>query len=70
MAQLVMESMQWSALTHIADVEPIGESDAECLEEIRSVLEKHNCLGRFGSTLLHSHFDLQNDENDAGNYGC
>lgn len=49
-------------LNHISEIQPIGESDAECLDEIRSVLEKHNCLGRFGLTLLHSHFDLEEDE--------
>lgn len=62
MSQIVMESMQWSALTHIDDVEPIGDRDAECLEEIRLVLAKHDCLGRFGIALLHSHFDLQDGE--------
>jgi hypothetical protein len=61
-SQIVMESMQWSQLNHIADVEPIGERDAACLEEIRLVLEKHNCLDRFGLTLLHSHFELEDDE--------
>ncbi len=62
MSQIVMESMQWSTLNHMADVEPIGEGDSECLEEIRLVLQKHNALGRFGLTLLHSHFELQDDE--------
>jgi hypothetical protein len=62
MSQIVVESMQWSTLDNITDVEPIGDDDAECLEEIRRVLEKYNCLGRFGLTLLHSHFDLQDDE--------
>ncbi len=58
MSQIVMEPMQWSALTHIDDVEPIGERDAECLEEIRLVLAKHGCLRRFGIALLHRHFRL------------
>lgn len=60
--QLVIEAMQWSALTHIADVQPIGEQDAACLEDIRRVLQKHGALERFGVTLLHSHFDLADDE--------
>jgi len=62
MSQIVLESMQWSTLKHFADVEPIGDDDAACLEEIRLVLEKHNRLGRFGLTLLHNHFDLQDGE--------
>lgn len=62
MTTVVLEAMQWSDLDHIADVRPIDDSDAECLEEIRAVLEKHNCLDRFGVTLLHSHFDLTDDE--------
>lgn len=62
MNQLVIESMQWSTLKHIADVRPIDESDTACLEEIRDVLAKHNCLERFGVSLLHSHFDLLDDE--------
>ncbi|MBT9569442.1 MAG: hypothetical protein IV085_14225 [Thiobacillus sp.] len=62
MNQLVIESMQWSTLKHIADVRPIDQSDAACMEEIRTVLAKHNCLDRFGVSLLHCHFDLGEDE--------
>src|SRR5439155_5370351 len=62
MGEIVVEAMQWSALKHINDVRPIDQSDAECLEEIRRVLEKHNSLRRFGVSLLHSHFDLADDE--------
>lgn len=62
MSTLVLETMQWSQLDHIADVRPIDDRDAGCLEEIRLVLEKHNCLDRFGVTLLHSHFDVADDE--------
>jgi hypothetical protein len=62
MSSIVLESMQWSQLDHIADVRPIDDSDAACLEDIRAVLAKHNCLDRFGVTLLHSHFDIAEDE--------
>ncbi len=62
MNQIVIESMQWNTLKHIADVRPIDESDKDCLEEIRRVLAKHDCLDRFGVSLLHSHFDLGDDE--------
>lgn len=54
--------MQWSKLDHIADVRPIDDTDAECLDEIKSVLAKHNCLDRFGIALLHNHFEVSDDE--------
>lgn len=57
-----VSAVQWSALKHIADVRPIDDSDAPCLNEIRAVLEKHGCLDRFGVALLHNHFDLADDE--------
>lgn len=47
---------------HIADVRPIDNNDADCLNEIREVLEKHDNLGRFGLALLHNHFELKTDE--------
>lgn len=62
MNQLVVESMQWNTLRHIADVNPIDESDASCLEEVRRVLARHGRLERFGIALLHSHFSLDDDE--------
>ncbi len=49
-------------LPHGDDVEPFSENDLACFEEIRDVLKKHNKLGRFGLTLLHKHFELQDDE--------
>jgi hypothetical protein len=62
MNQVNLAAMQWSALNRIADVKPIGDSDAQCLEEIRQVLLKHGQTQRFGVSLLHSHFDLGADE--------
>ena len=62
MKNLKVEAMQWSSLKHISDVKPIGDQDSKCLEDIRLVLQKHNALSRFGVTLLHSHFNLQDDE--------
>jgi hypothetical protein len=60
--QVQIHSMAWNRLDHIADVQPIGDSDAACLAEVRDVLEKHGALSRFGIALLHSHFDLADDE--------
>jgi hypothetical protein len=37
-------------------------SDAACLEEIRLVLTKYGNLDRFGIALLHSHFQVAEDE--------
>ena len=62
MNQLVVESMQWSALSHIADMKPIDNADAACLDEVRDVLARHGRLERFGVSLLHSHFRLDDDE--------
>lgn len=41
---------------------PIDDSDAACLEEIRLVLAKYGNLSRLGIALLHSHFQLAEDE--------
>lgn len=57
-----ISAMQFSKLSHIADVPPIGDVDEPCLSEIRDVLEKHGNLHRFGIALLHNHFDLSDDE--------
>jgi hypothetical protein len=57
-----LEVMQWSKLDYIDDVRPIDDSDGACLEEIRQVLQRHGALARFGVSLLHSHFDLADDE--------
>lgn len=57
-----VSAMQWSDLNHIADVRPIDDGDAACLEDIRKVLAKHGCLERFGLALLHNHFELSDDE--------
>ena len=62
MSTVVINSMQWAKLDHIADVRPIDDLDADCLEDVRLVLQKHNALDRFGVALLHSHFDMGDDE--------
>jgi hypothetical protein len=49
-------------LQDIDEVEPLSESDSDCIEELRKVLEKHGRLKRFGITLLHKHFDVANNE--------
>jgi hypothetical protein len=54
--------MQWATVKDIDDVEPLGEKDLECLSEVRDVLKKFNQLDRLGIALLHSHFDLGENE--------
>ncbi len=60
--QITVQPLQWNTLKDIDRVRPIGEGDAECLDEIRQVLLKYQCLDRFGIALLHNHFDLADDE--------
>lgn len=60
--RIELAPMLWSQLRDITDVKPVGDEDAECLAELRSVLEKHGRLDRFGVTLLHSHFAVNEDE--------
>lgn len=52
----------WTGLPHIDEVTPVSDTDEACLQEIRSVLEKHGALSRFGLTLMHQHFPIQDDE--------
>lgn len=59
---VTLQPLQWSSLNHIDTVRKIDSTDAPCLEEIRAILEKHNCLDRFGISLLHNHFDVADDE--------
>lgn len=49
-------------LPRIEEVQPVSEQDEACLREIRDVLARHNCLTRFGVSLLHDHFDIDDDE--------
>lgn len=60
--QLVLQPMQWGSTKDIHDVEPMSDKDSEVLREVREVLLKHDALDRFGVTLIHKHFDLQENE--------
>jgi hypothetical protein len=62
MSEVVLKPLQWNSLEHIDEVRPIDDGDAACLEEIRVVLAKYGYLDRFGVALLHSHFELADDE--------
>jgi hypothetical protein len=62
MSTLTIAPMQWTSVRNIDGVEPVSESDTDCLAEIRDVLKKYGNLERFGIALLHSHFPLGDDE--------
>lgn len=62
MSTLTIAALEWSKLKDIDDVEPVNNSDTDCLVEIRDVLKKHGKSDRFGVALLHSHFALASDE--------
>jgi hypothetical protein len=47
---------------HIDHVVELGPDDQLCIDEVRSVLERHGRLERIGVCLLHRHFDLADDE--------
>ncbi|MCW3108646.1 MAG: hypothetical protein JWQ09_3152 [Segetibacter sp.] len=49
-------------LVHISEVTPINEADKPVMDELYQVLKKHNALERFGITLLHEHFPIDDDE--------
>jgi len=49
-------------LVHISEVEPMGDKDKPLMDELYQVLKKHNALDRFGVTLLHEHFKMDDDE--------
>ena len=52
----------WNDLPNIDDVEILTEQDEQCLNEIKAILDRHGRTGKFGVTLLHSHFRLDEDE--------
>lgn len=57
-----IESLQLTVLQDLDEIDPVGPQDDECIAELREVLERHGALQRFGITLLHQHFDLEDDE--------
>lgn len=52
----------WNDLDDLMDVHTMSSTDEECINEIQSVIEKYGLTGKFGVSLLHKHFDLENDE--------
>lgn len=56
------ETAKAMSVANIKDIQPLRAEERECIEEIRTILENHNCLNRFGLCLLHEHFPLEDDE--------
>jgi len=52
----------YTALKDIDAVDPFTDDDRETLDLIREVLRKRNAIDRFGVTLLHDHFEVNDDE--------
>ena len=62
MEKLVLETIQQKRLLDIDEVDPINDTDYEVLEKVRQILNEYNYTDRFGITLLHKHFDVEQDE--------
>lgn len=59
---VILETVQWSSLTDVDDVQPITDRDYVILSEVKEVLQKYGAMDRFGVCLLHRHFDVKEDE--------
>lgn len=59
---VVKRPMQWGAIPDISETKPLSANERDCLREIRDVLVRHDCLGLFGVSLIHKHFDIGDDE--------
>lgn len=62
MSAITLETIQWSTLRDIDDVDPLDDSDADVLGKIREILLSSGKHDRFGVCLLHKHFDLAEGE--------
>ncbi|MFF2511252.1 hypothetical protein [Streptomyces sp. NPDC058086] len=51
-------SIRKQSLPRFEDAEELGPQDAQFVQDLVSVLEKHGNLDRFGLCLLHEHFPL------------
>ena len=49
-------------MSHMPGSQVIDDSDEECLQDLKAVLERHGKLSKFGVALLHKHFDLEDNE--------
>ncbi|EAY24125.1 hypothetical protein [Microscilla marina] len=52
----------YHALKDINEVDPLTDEDHETLQMVREVLRKRNAIDKFGVSLLHDHFEVNEDE--------
>lgn len=53
----------YAALQDITEVKPYNpDTDKALFDDLRKVLEAHGATDRFGVTLLHDHFEVNNGE--------
>ena len=58
-----MQPFQWSKLPRIDAIQHgLDSSDFICLTEVADVLRRHGKEWRFGVNLLHSHFEMSDNE--------
>lgn len=58
---IMIEGTKWSQLPDINKVSQV-ENGEKWFSELRDILKKYNSLDRFGITLLHKHFKIEEDE--------
>ncbi len=51
-----------TGFTDIESVRPLGPEDDAVMADLHRTLERHGALDRFGISLLHQHFDLEEGE--------
>ena len=56
------QSLTYAGLPDVDSVQPRTEADNPLFQELAEVLEKHGALDRFGITLLHTHFNIEEGE--------
>jgi hypothetical protein len=52
----------WNDLPDLMQAHELTKKDEQCLEDIRLVIEKYKLTSKFGISLLHKHFDIEEDE--------
>lgn len=62
MTEIAIRPMQWARIQDLHECEPLGESDIDCMKDVRMVLAKHGKLGRFALHLIHKHFEIADRE--------
>lgn len=62
MNSLTVQPMQWKPIINISEAEGFTSRDAACFKEVRDVMGKYGLLDKYGISLIHRHFDIDDDE--------